>query len=192
MTLPEARVEAAKKSREKSGKIVYINVVEKGEDAGECYLADKADNTTHVAYKNGSEIALEPEVLAANTNTTEPKAKASKKSKANGANVESAPDASTTDSTKNKTSKTMATTAAKKTAKKAATPAKKTATPAKKSAAPAKAEGKKRTMTVKAIIAALKKGDRVMTPEGKKHNVKKLAKISNQEIEKEVLFAEGK
>lgn len=117
MDLISAKVEAAKKSRE-TRKPQYIFVVPSGEDEGECLVTDSYKKGVIQCFKNGSEVALEPEQSKeSEAAETKPKGKSSKVDKVT---KEAKPEASVKEGAKQNT-KTMATTAAtKKPAKKAA------------------------------------------------------------------------
>lgn len=137
MDLINARKEAAKKS--KAGKIIYVNVAEDGE----CSLSEKQDATTFATFKNGVETPVETKVKIEKTaKVAAEEATANNKTKM--------------ETEKKSPVKKSAAKAAKKTA-----PAKKAAPAKKEAKAPAAAPKGKKNVTIKEIIALIKKGTKV-------------------------------
>jgi hypothetical protein len=140
MDLVNARKEAAKKSAK--GKTVYVNVTEDGE----CTVEEKQDATTFATFTNGKEVPVETKIKLEKT----AKVSADDDTKINKSKMETE---------KKSPVKKVATKAAKKT-----TPAKKVAA---KKEAPAKEAKKievpkgKKAVTIKEIIALIKKGTKV-------------------------------
>lgn len=187
MDLISAKVEAAKVSKDER-KTVYINV----DKEGECYLSTKQNGTTQSVFKNGNEGTFEeitndvaPAELA-----KEDKVKTSKKL----TTVESVKEAPKTvkklSSEKIKNQKVMST--VKTATKKVAAPTKK-ATPVKKLAAKTTAVKKPvpakvlkptpsgKTMLVKEIKAAIKKGLKVVNHAGVRFTPKYIDKMADQD-----------
>lgn len=186
MDLLTAKVEAAKESRTQK-KTAYVYVEGDGECDFTLSTPDAKKEVLH-AYQNGKEIPYEKKVAPAakkaksTQNTTkEPVVVTEEATQVPNQKVSS---------TKTKTNKVMAT--ATKTTKKAAKKTAKKSAPAKTAKTAVKIEGKKKTTTVKEVLAWVKKGNRAYNKDGKPLPEGYLARMSDPAREIEVTLVEVK